>query len=520
MLFIADLAAMANGRSLPSSELEAQGQRLRTLEDQQSQQSYIDGMSLIDQMLKSVAHLPKRERVAILATQVDELAAFSPQLGAIGLTIAAHDNEADVLTDIFTNPEFIEGTELDKVMQYITAVAATDAERAGNFFESAIKEGVFTEGYDAVGPSIIQQKLGTQIEVGRRTGGEAAELANKVASGTITAEEYAIFNSLLPERVKSPDAIMESVVRNPKAYFSVFPGFTSADIEELRRKNELEGNMIAMVNPDTNTMTAGLENSKKIIDASDNGFRPISMSLDALEGGEGDPINLFRDFRPDQVSEIQEEARGLRGLLNSLTDLQNKSTRFNQTFPARLANAGLGAFEGLFGANLSPEHQEFREEFIAQRTSSLKILNEELNRLSGAAVSQQEFERISETFPDPSDDPTEFMTNLRTRIALASFSIARINVLRMMLEEDGTNAPAKAFNLTRSRVRDFVEGKMFEMKEKLQARPGGSAKSEDVIDQQVLEIVANQLGIRPQDMGNLMRGSSDTTFIGDPRAKK
>ncbi len=115
-------------------------------------------------------------------------------------------------------------------------------------------------------------------------------------------------------------------------------------------------------------------------------------------------------------------------------------SQINATFDERFLQLGtrLQEFGGRikdFLGRATPEDKALIAEFQDFKATALDNLNATLNQLSGAAVSPQEFERISKALPNPGtglfdgDSPTQFMAKLRRAIRDVKLARARANFI-------------------------------------------------------------------------------------------
>jgi hypothetical protein len=86
---------------------------------------------------------------------------------------------------------------------------------------------------------------------------------------------------------------------------------------------------------------------------------------------------------------------------------------------------------------VSPEEKESRENYVTARSRAFDNLNEYLNEKSGAAVTEQEFNRLKRRMPNPGtglisdrgDEPIEFNTKMRDVIETLKMAAARYRYL-------------------------------------------------------------------------------------------
>jgi len=118
------------------------------------------------------------------------------------------------------------------------------------------------------------------------------------------------------------------------------------------------------------------------------------------------------------------------------------------TLPTKFAVGTLEAIEKA-GFELAPEDRQKITEFETFRRNAIEGLNLEIQRLTGAQLSQFEAGRLRRGFPDPEEDaPTQFKAKLDSTIKSLRASAFRLQALRRFgLAGDITSAIEKQFPL-------------------------------------------------------------------------
>jgi hypothetical protein len=86
--------------------------------------------------------------------------------------------------------------------------------------------------------------------------------------------------------------------------------------------------------------------------------------------------------------------------------------------------------------SLTPEETSLKQRVTIQRRRAYDILNNELNRLSGAAVNEHEMARLTKGLPNPGtgvfdgDDPVEFEEKFRDTLQSIRSAMARLSYIR------------------------------------------------------------------------------------------
>lgn len=133
-------------------------------------------------------------------------------------------------------------------------------------------------------------------------------------------------------------------------------------------------------------------------------------------------------------TDVQKRQLNAQGALSRLDDIASSFDPKFLTFPEKLTaqwqsfKDKLGSVGEIFGIEgLTPEERQNLTEYTAFTTRTLNNMNVTLNELSGAAVNEQEFKRISGALPNAKDSPTEFQAKLTNAIRDARRAVARFH---------------------------------------------------------------------------------------------
>jgi hypothetical protein len=122
---------------------------------------------------------------------------------------------------------------------------------------------------------------------------------------------------------------------------------------------------------------------------------------------------------------------------NSLARLQKIEESFKPEFLTYKSKLGqqITSWKAKAGMEISPEEKQSRQEFSTFKRRSISNMNQYLNELSGAAITEQEAKRLTKALPNPGtgifdgDDPIDFESKMRDVMEEAKLSIARYNYL-------------------------------------------------------------------------------------------
>lgn len=175
--------------------------------------------------------------------------------------------------------------------------------------------------------------------------------------------------------------------------------------------------------PDNTTQTFNARTQKSEIQAAlDAGANKVSLGVQAestegLFGGKG-------------TGEIEGREIGINESLGQLDLIEEGFKPEFLTLPTKLLVGGLNLAEKA-GLDISPEQQQLVTEFTLFTRDAISGLNSEIQRLTGAQLSEFEAGRIRRGFPDPEKDgPTKFKANLDGVIRSLRASAFRLKALR------------------------------------------------------------------------------------------
>jgi len=180
-------------------------------------------------------------------------------------------------------------------------------------------------------------------------------------------------------------------------------------------------------------------------------LRPLGQDIikqaDAIEGQGGLDKTAKGETEKSMVSDIHHLAR--------LNDIERSYQKEFLEIKPRL-RAALNANRELIGSKLNPEEREQLEKLTTFRKQVISNFNLLLKEASGAAVTEQEFNRMKLQEPNAEwtgmfgrwDSPTEFESKLASGKRLLIASIARKNWLRTQL------------NLTPEQIGEMAKGDM------------------------------------------------------------
>lgn len=155
----------------------------------------------------------------------------------------------------------------------------------------------------------------------------------------------------------------------------------------------------------------------------------------SLTLADGTKIDLFGgagEFGTRANSELDDKSINAAEVLTGLTQVEEAFDPKFLEFETRFGTA-FSRLKDKFGS-ASPEDKAAITEFANFKRRSLDVLSKQLNALSGAAVSPQEFDRISATLPNAGsglldgDSPAEFEAKMKDTILQMRTAVARYNI--------------------------------------------------------------------------------------------
>jgi hypothetical protein len=97
--------------------------------------------------------------------------------------------------------------------------------------------------------------------------------------------------------------------------------------------------------------------------------------------------------------------------------------------PGRFKGAALKVKDlagGMLG-DMSPDEQQYLDKFSTFKADAAKNLSVILNKLSGAAISPAEGERLKKGIPNDDDSPTQFVAKYRSAVKDSTRAVMRAN---------------------------------------------------------------------------------------------
>jgi hypothetical protein len=145
-------------------------------------------------------------------------------------------------------------------------------------------------------------------------------------------------------------------------------------------------------------------------------------------GGEGGGVDAA-ELKSPVVTKLQESIVTATDEMDRLNSIgRGFDPQFLQV-PGRLKGTALKVKDlagGMLG-DMTPQETEYLEKFSTFKAEGSKNLSAILNRLSGAAISPAEGERLKKGIPNDEDSPTEFVAKYRAAVKDTSRAIMRAN---------------------------------------------------------------------------------------------
>lgn len=509
-LWTADLIAMSEGRVRPSDQLDLQRFNAFSLDDLRRQQKAASGFELMVDMSEQLSGISNRADRFALAQSLVTGKQISPGLEAAFLMIVDQPTGGDALAHLVQNENFWKLSRAEKVMNIIASVAPWDEDLAGEYLKLGFEKKIFEESFEEQSPAIIAASLPEMIEAGRRSSDpKVVEISNTIAAnGETTPEDVALWLTSQPDNHNVGSGVINAYMRNPENHRRLFNTTSIERMKELE-KNETEGKIITLMRKNSTTgkweMEAGRENSVDVQRKLDSGWVPVGQLTHATTESE---VALFGTPTPAMKTNLQKDLLEIRQNADELIGIEEGFDLSLLTRKSKLRAFTLEQISSFTG-ELNEEDMTFMQSFLGNKTRMLTALSALLNRMSGAAVSPQEFERLKGSMPSPDDTPIEAQIKMQTAIALNAFRIARANVFLNM----GDQTIGEAFNLRREDVRTSVSTLIADrIAEEMDSHPDRSDEFNHVAG---MERAAKELGVRVKDLNTIQTGGDAVTFRGE-----
>jgi hypothetical protein len=226
----------------------------------------------------------------------------------------------------------------------------------------------------------------------------------------------------------------------------------------------------------------------------------------SLEFGPDGQIRAIRQGPGAQVGGLTKPTQGkvqddlLKGnqTLARVMEISQKYQPVFQTYVGKL-NMSMLAQKAKMGKQLDPAEEQQLRQFADSRAAAFDLLNSELNRLSGAAVSEHEMKRLTKNLPSPGtglfdgDDPITFKSKLDRIQTQIKMSIARLNYIdKHGLTPIQAVPTGKDHPISLDRVPQLIDqrGKQLERQYQAQGVPPGEIKK------RVINTLSDEFGIR------------------------
>jgi len=509
-LWFADFVAMSEGRVRPSDQLDLQRVRAFDLRDYQRQQMTIKGFGMMNDVTEQLAKVRNPEqRFEIAKLFVPSLEELSPGLGTTALLLAAQPDAGDAVAHLYQNEAFWKGSRAEKLMNVIAAVSPWNSDLANEYFELGINGKIWEDSFDDQSPAIIAARLPEMIESGRRSSDpKMVKLSNTIASkGETTPEDVGFWLNNQAVNHNVGTGVINSYLRSSENHRRTF---NTVSIERMRKleENETEGPLETLIRKNRTTgewESVGVRrNSKETNDRLAAGWLPLELSHATTETD----VDLFGTPTPAMKTSLQEELMGIRQNADELIGIEEGFDLSLMTKGSKIQAWTISQMTAFTG-KIDDEDLAFMTDFLGNKTRMLTSLSALLNRLSGAAVSPQEFERLKGTRPSPDDTPIEAKIKMQTAIALNAFRIARANVFLNM----GDQSVGRAFNLRREDVRTAVQTLIAERISEEMDKPGD--RTQEHRHDEGIERAAKELGVRVVDFDTILGNDLTKTFRGE-----
>lgn len=215
----------------------------------------------------------------------------------------------------------------------------------------------------------------------------------------------------------------------------------------------------------------------------------------ANSGGGTTVINDMGLGKPAQ-GKVDEKLLDTTNGMMTLTRIEGQFKPQYQQFVPRVSAKWSGIKDSL-GMDVSPQDKAFLAEFSAYKRNAINSLNEYIKQITGAAMSEQEAQRILKGMPNPGqgvfdgDSPTEFKSKMDDAIRVTKMALARSTYIKrngIALSDKDGNA---VISLDRMPSLMNERGKALEAQFK-QAAPSATPAQ---IQGKVRDILANEFGL-------------------------
>ena len=195
---------------------------------------------------------------------------------------------------------------------------------------------------------------------------------------------------------------------------------------------------------------------------------------------------------------VQKDLLEANETLRRVTEIGSKFQPQFQTYAGKLDMEILGQ-KAKLGQQLTPQEVQQLQQFSDARAAAFELLNSELNRLSGAAVSEHEMKRLTKNLPSPGtgffdgDDPVTFQSKLNRIQKQIKMAVARLNYINKHGLTPIQAVPSgKDHPISLERVPGLIDQRGKQIERQLV----GQGLSHAEAKQRALQMVADEFGIR------------------------
>jgi len=502
--------------------LRIQQSRAEAIADASRQKAWLGGAKMLFDGMGALADLPRDRREAVALLMAPQMEQFGPKLGVAWTILASNPTETEAFIDFLGRMETYSNGLSAQWLEIATGVAAFNLDKAADILAKGLEEGIWSKDAMYFAPATVAEMREGWLAEGREIGGLAGEVVEKILSGkTVSGGEIVAANQTFPDNSNNryTETVERAFLEEDDRLLLVEPSLSNADIAAKRKEKEelsLYDPPQAFVDP-VRTHPDG----SPIIRAAPRGSPEAQRLMKPVElGGEGMVPATFGTITDQAGGGLAPEFQGITP--TTATEIQKNAIAFNEAraemetilegyepglldLNSRVKAAAIKGRAFLSGDFVSEEDREFATKFIVNRQNSVTAMSRMLNRLSGAAISPQEAERLKQLLPDPDKSGLEFEARLNNVINETNFSIAQVNAWQMM-----GGGFMQATNISRSDVRDMVRGKLAQVLDALtNDNPGVDP---EVIAQKAIDITEKEFGIM---QGWLGRVFPDATVSGE-----